>query len=85
MLPGVSAKDCLYADLLIDPSNPGCVTYEASDFDSFPSRMCWCRRFSTSRDLMLALSPLSCWSLSNIFARTPSLTLSWTGSNANMA
>lgn len=32
MLPGVSAEDCLYADLCIDPSNPGCVTYEASDF-----------------------------------------------------
>ncbi len=32
MLPGVSAEDCLYADLCIDPANPGCVTYEASDF-----------------------------------------------------
>jgi len=32
MLPGVSAEDCLYADLCIDPSDPGCVTYEASDF-----------------------------------------------------
>ncbi|KAJ3720530.1 tetrapyrrole methylase [Lentinula raphanica] len=32
MLPGVSAEDCLYADLCIDPSNPGCLTYEASDF-----------------------------------------------------
>nr|6QZY_A Chain A, Peptide N-methyltransferase [Omphalotus olearius] len=32
MLPGVSAEDCLFADLCIDPSNPGCLTYEASDF-----------------------------------------------------
>lgn len=32
MLPGVSAEDCLFADLCIDPANPGCLTYEASDF-----------------------------------------------------
>ncbi|THU91725.1 tetrapyrrole methylase [Dendrothele bispora CBS 962.96] len=32
MLPGVSAEDCLFADLRIDPSHPGCMTYEASDF-----------------------------------------------------
>ncbi|KAJ4470804.1 tetrapyrrole methylase [Lentinula aciculospora] len=32
MLPGISAEDCLFADLHIDPSHPGCVTYEASDF-----------------------------------------------------
>jgi len=32
MLPGVSAEDCLFADLGIDPSNSGCLTYEASDF-----------------------------------------------------
>lgn len=31
MLPGISAEDCLYADLGIDPSSAGCVTYEASD------------------------------------------------------
>jgi len=31
MLPGVSAEDCLYADLDIDPSSSGCVTYEATD------------------------------------------------------
>ncbi len=24
MLPGVSAEDCLFADLLVDPSRPGC-------------------------------------------------------------
>ena len=32
MLPGISAEDCLYADLGIDPANPGCLIYEASDF-----------------------------------------------------
>nr|P9WEN1.1 RecName: Full=Methyltransferase/ribosomally synthesized cyclic peptide gymnopeptides precursor gymMA1; AltName: Full=Gymnopeptides biosynthesis cluster protein MA1; Contains: RecName: Full=N-methyltranferase gymM1; Contains: RecName: Full=Ribosomally synthesized cyclic gymnopeptides core peptide; Contains: RecName: Full=Follower peptide; Flags: Precursor [Gymnopus fusipes] len=32
MLPGISAEDCLFADLGIDPCNPGCVSYEASDF-----------------------------------------------------
>lgn len=31
MLPGVSAEDCLFADLNIDPSVPGCMTYEATD------------------------------------------------------
>jgi uncharacterized protein YabN with tetrapyrrole methylase and pyrophosphatase domain len=31
MLPGISAEDCLFADLLIDPSNPGTQTLEATD------------------------------------------------------
>jgi hypothetical protein len=31
MLPAVSAEDCLFADLGIDPG-AGCQTYEASDF-----------------------------------------------------
>jgi hypothetical protein len=31
MLPGISAEDCLFADLNIDPSHPGCLTYEATD------------------------------------------------------
>ena len=31
MLPGVSAEDCLFADLLVDPSRPGCQTLEATD------------------------------------------------------
>lgn len=31
MLPGISAEDCLFADLNIDPSLPGCLTYEATD------------------------------------------------------
>jgi uncharacterized protein YabN with tetrapyrrole methylase and pyrophosphatase domain len=32
MLPGVSAEDCLFADLGIDPINVGCRSYEATDF-----------------------------------------------------
>jgi Tetrapyrrole (Corrin/Porphyrin) Methylases len=32
MLPAVSAEDCLFADLGIDPSVNGLQTYEASDF-----------------------------------------------------
>jgi uncharacterized protein YabN with tetrapyrrole methylase and pyrophosphatase domain len=32
MLPGISAEDCLFADLGIDPSRYGCLSYEATDF-----------------------------------------------------
>lgn len=32
MLPGVSAEDCLFADLNIDPAMAGCQSYEATDF-----------------------------------------------------
>jgi len=32
MLPAVSAEDCLFADLNIDPGEAGCQSYEASDF-----------------------------------------------------
>jgi uncharacterized protein YabN with tetrapyrrole methylase and pyrophosphatase domain len=32
MLPGVSAEDCLYADLGVDPARFGCQCYEATDF-----------------------------------------------------
>jgi hypothetical protein len=32
MLPAISAEDCLYADLGIDPSIPGLQIYEATDF-----------------------------------------------------
>jgi uncharacterized protein YabN with tetrapyrrole methylase and pyrophosphatase domain len=31
MLPGISAEDCLFADLGIDPATHGCQTYEATD------------------------------------------------------
>jgi hypothetical protein len=32
MLPGVSALDCLYADLGVDPGQAGCQIYETTDF-----------------------------------------------------
>ncbi|HKO58217.1 MAG TPA: SAM-dependent methyltransferase [Thermoanaerobaculia bacterium] len=32
MLPGVSAEDCLFADLNFDPAMAGCQSYEATDF-----------------------------------------------------
>lgn len=32
MLPGISAEDCLFADLGIDPGVSGCQSFEATDF-----------------------------------------------------
>jgi hypothetical protein len=32
MLPGISAEDCLFADLGVDPGLSGCQSYEATDF-----------------------------------------------------
>lgn len=32
MLPGISAEDCLFADLGVDPAMNGCQSYEATDF-----------------------------------------------------
>ena len=32
MCPGISAEDCLFADLGIDPATVGCQSYEATDF-----------------------------------------------------
>jgi tetrapyrrole methylase family protein/MazG family protein len=32
LLPGISAEDCLFADLLIDPGSCGCYSFEATDF-----------------------------------------------------
>ena len=32
MQPGVSAEDCLFADLGIDPATDGCYSVEATDF-----------------------------------------------------
>ncbi|PIA97994.1 hypothetical protein CB0940_05746 [Cercospora beticola] len=39
MLPGVSAEDCLYADLGIDPASSGCSMYEASFLLNEPNRL----------------------------------------------
>jgi uncharacterized protein YabN with tetrapyrrole methylase and pyrophosphatase domain len=32
MLPGISAEDCLFADLGVDPADAGCQSYEATRF-----------------------------------------------------
>jgi uncharacterized protein YabN with tetrapyrrole methylase and pyrophosphatase domain len=32
MLPGISAEDCLFADIGVDPGNSGCQSFEATDF-----------------------------------------------------
>lgn len=32
VLPGISAEDCLFADLLVDPGSCGSQSYEATDF-----------------------------------------------------
>lgn len=32
MLPGISAEDCLFADLGVDPAASGCQSYEATNF-----------------------------------------------------
>ncbi len=39
MEPGVSAEDCLYADLEIDPGEVGCQHYEASQFMLYRRRI----------------------------------------------
>lgn len=42
MLPGISAEDCLFADLGIDPAREGCQSYEATDFLARPRRFDAC-------------------------------------------
>jgi len=32
IFPGISAEDCLFADLFIDPGSHGCQSFEATDF-----------------------------------------------------
>ena len=31
-LPGISAEDCLFADLLVNPGDVGCLSFESTDF-----------------------------------------------------
>jgi precorrin-6B methylase 1 len=47
MLPGISAEDCLFADLGIDPARNGCQSFEATDF------LIHKRRFDTGCALIL--------------------------------
>jgi hypothetical protein len=46
MLPGISAEDCLFADLAVDPGD-GCQSFEATNFLLFP------RTFDPSVSLVL--------------------------------
>jgi hypothetical protein len=47
MLPGISAEDCLFADLGIDPARNGCQSFEATDF------LIYKRKFDTGCALIL--------------------------------
>ena len=47
MIPGISAEDCLYADLGIDPGKTGCMHFETSQF------MFYQRNIDTSAHLIL--------------------------------
>ncbi|MFB2919584.1 SAM-dependent methyltransferase [Aerosakkonema funiforme] len=47
MLPAISAEDCLFADLGIDPATSGCQSFEATDF------LVYKRKFDTSSSLIL--------------------------------
>ncbi len=47
MYPGVSAEDCLFADLGLDPAVHGCQSFEASDF------LLHARRFDPTAALIL--------------------------------
>lgn len=47
MLPGISAEDCLFADLGVNPGDNGCQSFEATDF--LASR----RRFDPTSELIL--------------------------------
>lgn len=47
MLPAISAADCLYADLGVDPGARGCQSFEATDF------LLRCRRFDPTSSLLL--------------------------------
>jgi len=47
MLPAISAEDCLFADLGVDPGNAGCQSFEATDF------LVYARTFDTRSALVL--------------------------------
>jgi len=47
MLAGISAEDCLFADLGIDPAFPGCQNFEATDF------LVYKRQFDVTASLIL--------------------------------
>ncbi len=57
MLPGISAEDCLVADLGVDPAQDGCQSFEATDF------LVRKRRFDPRSSLIL-------WQIGGIGVRT---------------
>jgi uroporphyrin-III C-methyltransferase len=62
MLPGVSAQDCLIADLMIDPAHYGCQSLEATDF--------LLRRYQPDVTSMLVLWQVGCIGITS-FSRRP--------------
>lgn len=76
MEPGISAEDCLYADLGIDPGTYGCQHYETSQFmfykriiDTSAYLILWqvavagdrsLKKFSVSKDYLAILVELMC-------------------------
>ena len=83
MEPGISAEDCLYADLGIDPGSVGCQHYEASQFMFYRRRIdpsaylvLWQVGIAGDRSLRrFATGPptASCWS--NCWRRTTRSTM----------
>lgn len=61
VLPGISSEDCLFADLLIDPSSCGLLSYEATDL-------------ILSKRLVDQRSHLIIWQIGNLNEITHSLT-----------
>lgn len=61
MCPGVSAEDCLFADLGVDPADDGCQSYEASRFVA--------RRPAIERSAALLLWQVGAVDLSPLVAR----------------
>ncbi len=47
MLPGISAEDCLFADLCVDPGENGCQSFEANKFLRYK------RKFDTNCHLII--------------------------------
>jgi precorrin-6B methylase 1 len=60
MFPGISAEDCLVADVLVDPAEYGCQSFEATDF--------LLRRYEPDVTSMLVLWQVGCIGLT-VFSR----------------
>jgi uncharacterized protein YabN with tetrapyrrole methylase and pyrophosphatase domain len=71
MLPGISAEDCLFADLHVDPARHGCASFEATEF------LCRPRTFDTSAALIL-------WQVGAIGVATYEKGLVWGGEGLHL-